>query len=106
MKVDTFTGSLGGNQNLDLALAELLLGIQSRARLIARAGLHAAVDAAHAESPGFQSVQEIVQRVLELGEEEQALILMIEETLFLKQVLELREFRLGAGSFNRLGLGS
>jgi len=49
---------------------------------------------------------EVVQRVLELGEEKQALILMIEEALFVKQVLELREFRLGTGSLDRLGLGS
>jgi len=64
------------------------------------------MDAAHTESPGLQSFQEIVERVLELGEEEQSLILMIEEALFLEQVLELREFGLGAGSFDRLGLGS
>jgi len=43
-------------RRLHFAFAELLLGIQSRARLIARAGFHAAMDAPHSESPGLQSV--------------------------------------------------
>ena len=81
LKVDAFAGGLGGDQNLDRAFAELLLGVQARARLVARARLHAAVDAADAEAPGLQSVDEIVQRVLELGEEKQALIGMVEEAL-------------------------
>ena len=88
-----------------VALAELLLGVQARARLVARAGLHAAVDAADAEAPGLQSVDKVVQRVLELGEEEQALVGMIEEALLLKQLLELRELGLRARFFDRLGLG-
>ena len=84
LKVDALAGGLGRDQNLDRALAELLLGVQARARLVARARLHAAVDAADAETPGLQSVHEIVERVLELGEEEQALLGMIEEALLLK----------------------
>ncbi len=54
LKVDAFASSLGRNKYLDLAFAELLLGIQPRSRLVARTGLHAAMDAAHAESPGLQ----------------------------------------------------
>src|ERR1019366_4164792 len=72
---------------------------------IARAGLHATVDATDAEAPGLKSVHEIVQRVPELGEEEQALVRVIEESFFLKKVFELRELCLGARFFNRLGLG-
>ena len=56
------------------------------------------------KAPGLQSVHEIVQRVLELGEEKQALVWVIEETLLLKQLLELAKLRLGARFLDRLGL--
>ncbi len=51
LKVDAFAGGLGGDQDLDRAFAELLLGMQARARLVARARFHAAVDAADLKAP-------------------------------------------------------
>ena len=84
LKVDAFAGGLGGDQDLDRAFAELLLGVKARARLVARARFHAAVDAADPEAPGLQAAHEIVQRVLELGEEKQPLVWVIEEALVLK----------------------
>ena len=85
LKVDPLARGLGGDQDLDLAFAELLLGVEARARLVARARLHAAVDAADAEAPGLEAIHEVVQRVLELGEEEQALVRVVEEALLLEQ---------------------
>ena len=85
LEVDALAGGLGGDQDLDLAFAELLLGVEAGARLVARARLHAAVDAADAEAPGLQATHEVVQRVLELGEEEQALVRVVEEALLLEQ---------------------
>ena len=104
LEVDALARGLGGDQDLDLAFAELLLGVKARARLVARARLHAAVDAADAEAPGLQPIHEVVQRVLELGEEEQALVRVVEEAFLLEQLLELRELRLGARILDRLGL--
>src|SRR5439155_13556985 len=54
LKVDALTRRLGGDQNLDLAFAELLLGMEARPGFVARARLHAAVDVADAEAPGLQ----------------------------------------------------
>ena len=51
LKVDALARGLGGDENLNLAFAELLFGVQSRARLVAGARLHAAVDAADREAP-------------------------------------------------------
>ena len=51
LEVDALARGLGGDEDLDRALAELLLGVEARARLVARADLHAAVDAADAEAP-------------------------------------------------------
>ncbi len=88
LEVDAFTCGLGGHQDLDRPIAELLLGIEPRSRLVAGTGPHAAVDEADPESPLLEFAHEIVQRVLELREDQQSLILVIEETLFLKQFLE------------------
>ena len=104
LEVDALARGLGGDQNLDLAFAELLLGVEARARLVARARLHAAVDAADAEAPGLEATHEVVERVLELGEEEQALVRVVEEAFLLEQRLELRELGLGARVLDRLGL--
>ena len=71
------------DQDLHLALAELLLGEEAAPRLIAQARLHATMDVPDAEAPRLQSGYEIVKSVLELSKEEQALISAIEETLLL-----------------------
>src|SRR5438552_905561 len=49
LKVDPFARSLGCHEDLDLALAKLLFGMQPGARLFAASWLHAAVDEADAE---------------------------------------------------------
>ena len=51
LEVDPLPRSLGGDQDLDLAVTELLLGVEAGARLVARAPLHTAMDAADTESP-------------------------------------------------------
>jgi hypothetical protein len=84
LKVDALASRFGCDQNLDRALPELLFRMQACAGLVAGTRLHAAVDAAEAKTPGLQSVHEVVQRVLELGEQEQALLGTIEEALLLK----------------------
>ena len=73
LEVDAFAGRLGGHEHLDRAFPELLFGVEPRAGFIARARLHAAMDAADLEAPGLELLHEIVERVLELGEEEKPL---------------------------------
>ena len=104
LEVDPLARGLGGDQNLNLAFAELLLGVEASARLVTRARLHAAVNAANAETPGLETGHKVVQRVLELREEEQALVRVIEESLLLEQSFEFRELGLRARVFDRLGL--
>ena len=55
LKVDAFARGLGGYQYLDSAFAELLLGVEAGARLVPRAGLHSAMDAADAETPALEA---------------------------------------------------
>ena len=74
LEVDPFAGRLGGHQHLDRAVPELLLGIQPGARLIAAARLHAAVDEADPELPLLQTPHQVIQRVFELGEDQEALL--------------------------------
>lgn len=45
------------------------------------------MNATHAETPGLEPVHQIVQRVLELGEDEQALFGMIEEPFCVEEFL-------------------
>ena len=52
----------------------------------------------------LRRVHEVVQRVLELGEEEEALVRLVEEALLLKQRFEFRELRLRPRLLDRLGL--
>ena len=51
-----------------------------------------------------QPLDEIVERVLELGEDQQALVGMVEEALGLEQLLEPRELGLGTRVLDCLGL--
>ena len=83
LEVDAFAGRLGRHEDLDRPFAELLLGVQPGAGVVARADSHAAVDAADAEAPLDQLGDEVVERVLELGEEEQPLVRVVEEALLL-----------------------
>jgi hypothetical protein len=83
LKVDPLARSLGGDQNLNLAFAELPLGVEAGARLVTRARFHAAVDAADAETPSLEATHEVVKGVLELREDDE---LRIEEAL-LRSVL-------------------
>jgi hypothetical protein len=78
--------------------------VQASPRLVARARLHAAVDAADAEAPEPEALHQIVQRIPELGEEEQALVRVVEEAFLVEKALELRELAFGARVLDGLGL--
>src|SRR5262245_4845975 len=82
LTIDALACRLGGNENLDCTFLELLLGKQPRARLFARADLHAAVDGTHVEAHVLQLLNDIVERVLEFCENEQSLAAVGEEALF------------------------
>jgi hypothetical protein len=58
--------------------------MQAGARFVTRTRLHSTVDRAHAEAPGPQAVNQIVERVLKFREEQQPLLLVIEEPLVAK----------------------
>jgi hypothetical protein len=89
LQVDPFASHLGGHQDLNGAVSELLLGEQPRPRLISEAWPHAAMDGADTEAPGLQTIDEIVERVLEFGEEQQPLFGIVEETLGMENLLDL-----------------
>ena len=93
LEVDPFARRLRGDQDLDRALAELLLGVEPRARLVACAGLHPAVDGPDREAPVLEPAGEMVEGVPELREDEQALVGPVEEALVAEQVLEPRKLR-------------
>ena len=59
---------------------------------------------ADAESPLDQLADEVVERVLELGEEEEPLVGVVEEALLLHQVLEARELGFHPARLDRLRL--
>ena len=104
LEVDAFAGGLGGDQNLDLAFAELLFGVEPGARLVAAARPHAAVDAADAETPVPQPLQQVVEGVLELGEEEEPLFGIFEEAFLPHQLFEASKFRFRPGVFDSRGV--
>ena len=104
LEVDALARRLGGHQDLDAAVPELLLGVEPGAGFIPGAGLHPAVDAPHREAPALEPVHEVVQGVLELGEDEEALRRVVEEAFLVEQGLEAGELRLGPGILRRLGL--
>ena len=102
LQVDPLAGGLGRREDLDRALAELLLGVEPRARLVPRTRLHAAVNARDLEAPRFELLDEVVEGVPELGEEDQPLIRPVEEPLAAQEVFELRELCLDACPFDVL----
>ena len=89
LQVDALSGRFGGHQHLDRALAELLLGVEPGARIVPRAGLHPAVDAADPEAPCLQPLHQVVERVLEFGEDQQPLVGPVEEALILHEPPEM-----------------
>ena len=72
LQVDALAGGLGGYKDLGFALAELALGVQAGAGFAGAAGAHAAVYFAGAKAPFRQAGAQVVERVAELGEDEQA----------------------------------
>ena len=88
LEVDAFAGGLGGDKDLDDAVLELLLGVDARPRLIAGAGVHPTVDATDLEAPFLEAAEQVVERVLELGEDEQALGSVVEKALFFQEAFE------------------
>ena len=104
LEVDPLARRLRGHQDLDRALAELLLGVEPRAGLVARAGLHPAVDGPDREAPVPEPADEMVEGVAELREDEQALAGPVEEALVAEQVLKPCELRFRPGGLDRPGL--
>ena len=51
LQVDPFSGSFSGDENLNVAFAELLFGMESASGFISRTWFHPAMDAADTESP-------------------------------------------------------
>ena len=89
LEVDAFAGGLGGDQHLGGFLAELPLGVDARARRVAVADLHAAVDLRDGQAPLAQLAEraavlavagEVVERVLVLGEDEQLHLRVAEDS--------------------------
>ena len=103
LQVDPLAGRLGRREYLHRALAELLLGVKPRARLVPRTRLHAAVDDRHLETPRVEFLDEVVERVPELGEEDQPLVRPVEESLAPQEFFELGELGLDARAFDVLG---
>ena len=100
LEVDSFSGRLGSDQDLYLPFAELLLGVEPGTRFVAGAGFHGPVDAADAEAPGFQLFHQVVEGVLELGEQQQPLVGPVEEPLLLHDPPKMSELRLAARAFD------
>src|SRR5207249_10434100 len=92
------------HEDLDRAVFELLLGIQTTPRLIARSGFHASMDESDAEAPSLETRHQIVQGVLELGEQQQSLVRMVEEPLLLEDILQPGEFGFDTRVFDLLCL--
>jgi len=62
------------------------------------------VNVAHPEAPFLELRHQVVERVLELREDEQALVRVVEEALPLEQFLEPGQFRLGTAVLDGLRL--
>src|SRR5262249_53366337 len=86
LQVNPFTSRLSGHQDLNSAISELLLSEQPCTWIITGAWPHAAMDRADAEAPGLQTGYQIIERVLEFGEEQQPLLRMVEETFSMEEV--------------------
>ena len=54
LEIDPLAGRFRGNENLNTAVFELLLGIEPAVRLFPRAGFHAAVNEADTKTPVFE----------------------------------------------------
>jgi len=104
LQVDAFPGRLGRHEHLDGALLKLLFGVKTRARVVARSRLHAAVDEPDGEPPLAQTRHEVVEGVAKLGEDEQPLARIVEKALLAKNRLQLRQLRFAAGVLDRFGL--
>jgi hypothetical protein len=103
LQVDAFARGLGGNQHLDVAVLETLLGIEPTPRDIARADVHRAVDRSGLQSPGGQLRQDVIERVFEFGEDEQPLVPVGEEPFGFEQAVKLGELDLADIFLDGLG---
>src|SRR5262249_53117880 len=81
LKVDAFAGCLRGDQNLEVPVLELLFRPKARTSFFPRPGLHTAVNETHLETPIAEAFDQIVQCVLELREDQKALVRPIKEAL-------------------------
>ena len=89
LQVDAFASSLGGDEHLDVAILELLLGKEPSSGDVAGADIHRAMDRPGLQSPGGQFRQDIIEGVLELGEDQQPLIRIGTEPFAFEEAVEL-----------------
>ena len=57
------------------------------------------MDAADLESPCFQVLKQVIERIFEFGEQQETLVRLVEKSFLLQEILELRQFRLRAGVY-------
>ena len=91
LKVDAFACGFGRNQHLDVSFSELLLRVEACPGFVPRSRFHAAMDAPDGEAPIPETLHQIVEGVLELREEKQALLGTLEKPLILHDPSKLPE---------------
>src|SRR5437660_1325854 len=74
LQIDAFTGRFRCDKNLNPGIAELLFREQPRARLLPASRFHAAVNAACLQAPRSQLLEKVIEGVLELREDQKALL--------------------------------
>lgn len=62
--------------------------------------MHSAMNSADRKSPLLQLLDQVIERVLEFGEDEESLLRIVKEALPLQQVLQIRELRFTLRLFN------
>ena len=105
LQVNAFTRSLRRDKYLDGSIPELLLGVQSGSRLLSGARFHAAMDEPYPKTPCFQTIDQVIEGVLEFSEKQESLLGMVEEAFTMKQIFQAGQLCLCATPFNALGHG-
>ena len=88
LEVDALAGGLGGDENLDGAVLELLLGVEPRPGSSREPVFMLPWMQPTRKPHARELLDEVVERVLELGEDQQPLVGMVEEALRLEQSLQ------------------
>ena len=98
LEVDTFAGGLGRDEDLSI-FAELALGVDARAWRVAVANLHSAVDLGDGQVPLAEFADQIIERILVLGENEELELGVLENALISEQLLQLHQLGLDFALF-------